>query len=94
MFDDLIGEAITEIRLDGIKALFRGSPVKSIYYMRIAAWTLLFIGLVSCGLLFTPEFKDWREWLVYTALGCGVLFLGSLAGLTVLVRGHSARDVV
>ena len=94
MLVELIVEAITEIRLDGIKALFRDSPVKSISYMRIAAWTFLFIGLVSCGLLLTPEFKEWREWLVYTAIGCGVLFLGCLAGLTVLVRGHSTRDVV
>ena len=81
-------DVIVRIAFDGIPSLFRRNLPKSIHRLRLAAWIVVIVGVVSFFLTEVPSLETYRQLLKTAVLGGLVIFVAVLVAMTLSLKSQ------
>ena len=81
-------DVIVRIAFDGIPSLFRRNLPKPIHRLRLAAWIVVIVGVVSFFLTEVPSLETYRQLLKTAVLGSIVIFVAVLVAMTLLLKSQ------
>ena len=73
-------EQLLDLVTDGIAILFKVELPKPIHRLRIAAWSILFTGVVCFALTFSPSLVTIQQILKFVVIGTLVIFMRHAGG--------------
>ena len=85
---NLLFDTIVSIAFDGIPSLFRRNLPKSIHRLRLAAWIVVIVGVVSFFLTEVPSLETYRQLLKTAVLGGIVIFVAVLVAMTLSLKSQ------
>ncbi len=74
-------EHLFDLVTDGISILSKRDLPKPIHRLRVAAWAILFVGVVCFALTFAQSLVTIRLILKFVVIGTLVIFIGALVAL-------------
>ena len=81
-------DTIASIAFDGIPSLFRRSQPKPIHRLRLVAWIVAIVVVVSFFLTEVPSLETYRQLLKTAVLGGIVIFVVILVGMTLVLKSQ------
>ena len=81
-------DTIASIAFDGIPSLFRRNLPKSIHRLRIAAWIIVIVVVVSFFLTEVPSLEMYRQLLKTAVLGGIVILVVILVAMTLALKSQ------
>ena len=81
-------DTIARIAFDGIPSLFRRNLPKPIHRLRLAAWIIVIVGMVSFFLTEVPLLETYRRLLKTAVLGFIVVFVTILVAMTLALKSQ------
>ena len=81
-------DVIVRIAFDGIPSLFRRNLPKPIHRLRLAAWIIVIVGMVSFFLTEVPSLETYRQLLKTAVLGVIVVFVVVLIAMTLALKSQ------
>ena len=81
-------DVIARIAFDGIPSLFRRNLPKPIHRLRLAAWIIVIVGMVSFFLTEVPSLETYRRLLKTAVLGFIVVFVTILVAMTLALKSQ------
>ena len=85
---NLLFDTIASIAFDGIPSLFRRNLPKPIHRLRLAAWIVVIVGMVSFFLTEVPSLETYRRLLKTAVLGVIVVFVAVLVTMTLALKSQ------
>ena len=85
---NLLFDTIVSIASDGIPSLFRRNLPKSIHRLRLAAWIVVIVVVVSFFLTEVPSLETYRQLLKTAVLGGLVIFVAVLVAMTLSLKSQ------
>ena len=85
---NLLFDAIASIAFDGIPSLFRRNLPKPIHRLRLAAWIVVIVVVVSFFLTEVPSLEMYRQLLKTAVLGGLVILVVILVAMTLALKGQ------
>ena len=85
---NLLFDAIASIAFDGIPSLFRRNLPKPIHRLRLAAWIVVIVVVVSFFLTEVPSLEMYRQLLKTAVLGGLVIFVVILVAMTLALKSQ------
>ena len=85
---NLLFDTIVSIAFDGIPSLFRRNLPKPIHRLRLAAWTVLIVVVVSFLLTEVPSLEMYRQLLKTAVLGGLVILVVILVAMTLALKSQ------
>ena len=81
-------DVIVRIAFDSIPSLFRRNLPKPIHRLRLAAWIIVIVGMVSFFLTEVPSLETYRQLLKTAVLGSIVIFVAVLVAMTLSLKSQ------
>ena len=85
---NLLFDAIASIAFDGIPSLFRRNLPKPIHRLRLAAWIVVIVVVVSFFLTEVPSLEMYRQLLKTAVLGGLVILVVILVAMTLALKSQ------
>ena len=85
---NLLFDMIVRIAFDGIPSLFRRNLPKPIHRLRLAAWIIVIVGMVSFFLTEVPSLEMYRQLLKTAVLGGIVILVLILVAMTLALKSQ------
>ena len=85
---NLLFDAIASIASDGIPSLFRRNLPKPIHRLRLAAWIVVIVVVVSFFLTEVPSLEMYRQLLKTAVLGGIVILVVILVAMTLALKSQ------
>ena len=85
---NLLFDVIASIAFDGIPSLFRRNLPKPIHRLRLAAWIIAIVGMVSFFLTEVPSLEMYRQLLKTAVLGGLVILVVILVAMTLALKSQ------
>ena len=85
---NLLFDAIASIAFDGIPSLFRRNLSKPIHRLRLAAWIVVIVVVVSFFLTEVPSLEMYRQLLKTAVLGGLVILVVILVAMTLALKSQ------
>ena len=85
---NLLFDTIASIASDGIPSLFRRNLPKSIHRLRLAAWIVVIVVVVSFFLTEVPSLEMYRQLLKMAVLGGLVILVVVLVAMTLVLKSQ------
>ena len=79
---------IARIAVDGIPSLFRRNLPKPIHRLRLAAWIIVIVVVVSFFLTEVPSLETYRQLFKTAVLGGIVIFVAVLVAMTITLKSQ------
>ena len=84
----LLFDTIVSIAFDGIPSLFRRNLPKPIHRLRLAAWIVVIVVVVSFFLTEVPSLEMYRRLLKTAVLGGLVILVAVLIAMTLVLKSQ------
>ena len=81
-------DTIASIAFDGIPSLFRRNLPKPIHRLRLAAWIVAIVVVVSFFLTEVPSLETYRQLLKTVVLGGLAIFVVILVAMTLVLKSQ------
>ena len=85
---NLLFDMIVRIAFDGIPSLFRRNLPKPIHRLRLVAWIIVIVGMVSFFLTEVSSLETYRQLLKTAVLGGIVIFVAVLVTMTLALKSQ------
>jgi len=85
---NLLSDMIARIAVDGIPSLFRRNLPKPIHRLRLAAWIIVIVVVVSFFLTEVPSLETYRQLFKTAVLGGIVIFVAVLVAMTITLKSQ------
>ena len=85
---NLLFDVIVRIAFDGIPSLFKRNLPKPIHRLRLAAWIIVIVGMVSFFLTEVPSLEMYRQLLKTAVLGGIVILVVILVAMTLALKSQ------
>ena len=85
---NLLFDTIVSIAFDGIPSLFRRNLPKPIHRLRLAAWIVVIVVVVSFFLTEVPSLEMYRRLLKTAVLGGLVILVAVLIAMTLVLKSQ------
>ena len=85
---NLLFDAIASIAFDGIPSLFRRNLPKPIHRLRLGAWIVVIVVVVSFFLTEVPSLEMYRQLLKTAVLGGLVILVVILVAMTLALKSQ------
>ncbi len=85
---NLLFDVIARIAFDGIPSLFRRNLPKPIHRLRLAAWIVVIVVVVSFFLTEVPSLEMYRQLLKTAVLGGLVILVAVLVAMTLALKSQ------
>ncbi len=85
---NLLFDMIGSIASDGIPSLFRRNLPKPIHRLRLAAWSIVIVVVVSFFLTEVPSLETYRQLLKTAVLGGLVILVVILVTMTLVLKSQ------